>query len=161
MKRYMCGGRKDGNYYPITSESVEGLLVLAEGFATAATIHECTGYPVAVCFDAPNLIPVAKALRTKYKTIHIVLAADNDVYADGNPGLTYAEKAAAHVAGQVIYPEFGDIEQKLTDWNDMAGLFECSSLSITASGIRESLRFSLSHRAVFADGSAAREIITE
>ena len=90
--------------------------------ATGATIHETTGYPVAVCFDAQNLVKVAEALRRKYPTAHFVIAADNDVQTDGNPGITYAMKAAACAHGQVIYPQFGEIafEEKLTDWNDMA-----------------------------------------
>ena len=38
-------------------------LCIAEGFATGASIHEATGLPVAVAFNAGNLEPVAKALR--------------------------------------------------------------------------------------------------
>ncbi len=121
MKRYMSGGRTSGNYYPITSASVVDVLVLAEGFATGATIHECTAYPVAVCFDAQNLVKVAESLRRKYPAAHFVIAADNDVMTPNNPGMEYATKAAARSRGQVIYPQFGELgyEEKLTDWNDM------------------------------------------
>ncbi|HRQ59181.1 MAG TPA: DNA primase, partial [Azoarcus taiwanensis] len=38
------------------------ILLVAEGYATAASLHEATGLPVAVAFDAGNLLPVAEAL---------------------------------------------------------------------------------------------------
>lgn len=60
LKRYMLHGRKTANYYPIAAAPVADVLVLAEGFATGATIHECAGYPVAVCFDAQNLTSVSE-----------------------------------------------------------------------------------------------------
>ena len=119
-KLYMTGGRKDGNYYPIAATSVGDVLVLAEGFATGATVHECTGYPVAVCVDAQNLVSVAVSLRRKYPTAHFVFAADNDSGVKGNPGIAYATKAAARTRGQLVWPQFGEITERLTDWNDMA-----------------------------------------
>ena len=33
------------------------ILIIAEGYATAATIHEATGYPVAVVWSANNIMP--------------------------------------------------------------------------------------------------------
>ena len=41
------------------------VLLLAEGYATAASVHQATRRPVAVCFDAGNLVHVAKALRER------------------------------------------------------------------------------------------------
>ena len=48
-KRYLTGGRKAGCYFDIGQP--DGVLCVAEGFATGASIHEATGYAVAVAFD--------------------------------------------------------------------------------------------------------------
>jgi len=75
-KRFLPGGRKRGCYFAIGTPDVG--LCIAEGFATAASIHESTGCAVAVAFDACNLIEVARALRDKFPSIHLVICADDD-----------------------------------------------------------------------------------
>ena len=57
-KLFMPGGRKRGCMFWIGEPSDR--IVIAEGFATGASIHEATGLPVAVAFDAGNLEPVAR-----------------------------------------------------------------------------------------------------
>ena len=86
--------------------------------ATAATIHEATGQPVAVCFDAGNLKPVAEALRAKFPDIKLIICADNDRFADGNPGVTKATAAAQAVGGLVVVPQFPDGTEG-SDFNDL------------------------------------------
>ena len=51
---------------------------LAEGFATAATIHQCTEEPVISCLNADNLMVVAEYFKKKYPDTTFVIAADND-----------------------------------------------------------------------------------
>ena len=63
-KKFLSGGRTGGCYYQIGGVP-EKMLYVAEGFATAATVQETTGKPVAVAFNAGNLKPVAQALRKK------------------------------------------------------------------------------------------------
>ncbi|MCB9973559.1 MAG: toprim domain-containing protein [Rhodospirillales bacterium] len=110
-KRFLSGGRKKGCYFAIgvLAES----LCIAEGYATAATLHESTGLSVAVAFDAGNLMAVALAIRAKFPTIDIILCADNDTETDGNPGLTKAREAAAAVNGLLAVPtvpgDFNDL----------------------------------------------------
>ena len=48
------------------------IVLVAEGYATAASLHMATGFPVAVAFDAGNLVHVAKALRARYRGVRIV-----------------------------------------------------------------------------------------
>ena len=67
---FCAGPRRAGPYFAIGEP--DGVLCLAEGFATAASIHEATGYAVAVAFDAGNLVPVAVALRAKFPDLRIV-----------------------------------------------------------------------------------------
>ncbi len=106
-KRFLAGGRKRGLYYPV-GRAVNEVVCVAEGYATAATIHEVTGHPTAVAFDAGNLEPVACALRAKFPSAAIVVCADDDAATAArlgvNPGLVNAQRAAAAVGGVVAMP---------------------------------------------------------
>src|SRR5262249_27530129 len=75
-KRFLTGGPGKGGYFSIGKPS--GTVCIAEGFATAASVHEATGYAVAVAFNAGNLLAVALALRDKLPAARIVICADND-----------------------------------------------------------------------------------
>lgn len=103
-KTFLTGGRKRGCYYAIGRP--EGDLCICEGYATAASIHEATGYATASAFDAGNLEPVARALRGKFPRLRLILCADNDTETAGNPGLRYAEAAARAVRGFLAFPSF-------------------------------------------------------
>lgn len=54
------------------------IVLIAEGYATAASLHEATGLPVAVAFNANNIPHVARALRKRYRTAYLLLCADDD-----------------------------------------------------------------------------------
>lgn len=103
-KKFLSGTAVAGCYHAIGNPPDEALL-LAEGFATAATLTEATGYPCAVAFFAGNLKPVALTLRAKYPVIQIVICADAD-----DAGRTAAAQAAAAVNGLVVEPEFNEKE---------------------------------------------------
>jgi putative DNA primase/helicase len=103
-KMFMPGGRVKGCYFSIGKP--RGALIISEGLATGASIHECTGHAVAVAFNAGNLASVALALRTKYPTLKIIIAADNDDQTPGNPGMTKAKTAADAVGGVLAVPVF-------------------------------------------------------
>lgn len=103
-KRFLTGGRISGCYCAIGR--VSDTLLLAEGFATAATLHQATGHAAAACFSCGNLLAVAQALRGKFPRLRLVLCADNDVNTPGNPGLTKAREAARAVGGFVAIPRF-------------------------------------------------------
>lgn len=121
-KRFLKGGRVTGCYCPIGE--ISDHLLIAEGFATACSIHEHTGKPVAVAFNAGNLKPVALAIRKKYPRIKITIACDNDHGTEKktgiNPGLEKGLAAAAAVGGDYIYPVFDHVEDAtgLSDFND-------------------------------------------
>lgn len=126
-KRFMPSGRVKGCYCAIGKPS--GRLVVCEGYATGATIHEDTGSAVAIAFNAGNLLPVAKALRGKFPCITLVIAADDDWKTDGNPGLTAATEAARAVGALLAVPKFTGLPRgdKDTDFNDLhrlAGMVE-------------------------------------
>lgn len=92
-KRFLSHGRKRGCYFAIGKPN--GTIILAEGYATAASIHEASGQAAAVAFDAGNLKHVAEALHTKYPDTKLIVAADNDESGAGEraakeTGLPYA-----------------------------------------------------------------------
>ena len=103
-KLFMSGGRVKGCYFGIGK--LRGTLILCEGFATGASIHECTGHAVAVAFNSGNLEAVAVALRIKYPDIKIIIAADDDHQTPGNPGLTKATAAVKAACASLAVPVF-------------------------------------------------------
>ena len=122
-KKFLTGGRTAGCYFSIGTMKGAAALCIAEGFATGATIHEATGYPVAVTFTAGNLLAVAKTMRDKFPALPLILCADDDYQTEGNPGISKATEAARSVGGLVAVPDFGtDRPDKATDFNDMAQL---------------------------------------
>ena len=117
-KRFMLGGRVKGCYHSIGKPV--GVLIVCEGYATGASIHEATGHAVAVAFNAGNLEAVALALRAKYPALKIIVAADDDHLTDGNPGMTKATAAALAVGGLMAVPTFpAGRPDKATDFNDL------------------------------------------
>lgn len=103
-KRFLTGGRTAGCYFAM-GRLTDSLLV-CEGFATGATLFQATGDAVAVAFNAANLPAVARALRSKFPNLRMVICADNDTNTKGNPGLTRAYEAARAVGGFVAVPRF-------------------------------------------------------
>ena len=120
-KRFLTGGRVAWCYFSMGNPEGAAALCIAEGFATGATIHQATGYPVAVAFNAGNLGLVAKAMRERFAELRLIICADDDVATVGNPGITKATEAARSVGGLVAIPDFGnDRPQGATDFNDLA-----------------------------------------
>jgi putative DNA primase/helicase len=122
-KRFLTGGRKAGCYFSIGTMKNAAALAVCEGFATGASIHEATGHPVAVAFDAGNLGSVALAMREKFPNLPLILCADDDHRTEGNPGVAKATNAAQAVGGLLAIPVF-DASRPInsTDFNDMAAL---------------------------------------
>jgi len=120
-KKFLFDSKVTGHFFLIGETETSVPLYIAEGFATAASIHKAMGgQQVAVAFNANNLKPVAQALRSHWSEREIVLCADDDVKTSGNPGLTAARDAAQAVGGTVAAPDFGaDRPSGATDFNDL------------------------------------------
>ena len=119
-KWFMAGGKIEGGYYPMAGAADDkSTIIIAEGFATAATIRETLNIPVIVGFNAGNLIKAAAAIRMKYPDATIIVAADNDRFRkDGNIGVEKATEAAGSIGGFVIQPDFPEDDTNGKDWND-------------------------------------------
>lgn len=114
-----AGLAKAGHFHTIGV--IRDLVLIAEGYATAATLFEATGIPTVVAFDAGNLQPVAVAIHKRYKHARILICADDDFQTEGNPGISKASAAALAVGGAWIAPQFAaERLTKLTDFNDLA-----------------------------------------
>ena len=116
-KRFLSGGKKKGCFFLIGS--LADNVFVCEGYATGATIYECTGEPVVVAFDAGNLKPIVEALHKKYPHLKMILCADNDCYGEINTGVEKAKEAAKSVGAKVVIPSFKDTSTQPTDFNDL------------------------------------------
>ncbi|QSV46081.1 AAA family ATPase [Geobacter benzoatilyticus] len=133
-KNFKAGTAISGHFSPI-GDFTGGAFLIAEGYATGATLHEVTGYPVAVAFNAGNLKPVSEAFRAQYPDAALIVCADDDHATGGNPGLTKATEAAQAVGGFLAVPCFPEGRgAKDTDFNDLARLagLEAVMASISA-----------------------------
>lgn len=80
-KKFLTHGAKRGRFH-IISEPIgsPSMFSISEGYATGATVYELLKQPVAVAFDAGNLLPVAQAIRRRWPEIPIYILSDNDLY---------------------------------------------------------------------------------
>jgi phage/plasmid primase-like uncharacterized protein len=120
-KLYHSGAQTGSRFWQIGTMDEPGTLYVAEGFATAATIHEVTNRPCIVAYSASNLVPVTGILREIHgATQDIVIVADNDA---SGVGQRYAEQASAkHGARMVMPPDLGDANDYKQAGNDLAAL---------------------------------------
>ncbi|HAT7753348.1 TPA: DUF1738 domain-containing protein [Legionella pneumophila] len=132
-KRFAKDSRKEGCFHVLgglAKLAETPVIVIAEGYATAATLKEATDLPVVVsAFDSGNLKAVAKTLRERYPHTPIIVAADDDKHLEQskgiNPGKEKAGEAANAVNGFIVLPTFAPDEQSLnprqfSDFNDLA-----------------------------------------
>ena len=110
-------GRAKGLCYAIGQIDPAKTLVLCEGFATGATLHEQAGLPVLCSFSASNLLPVAQDARARWPAIDLLIAGDDDRTTHGNPGRTLATQAAVQTRARLAFPEFEPGEPG-SDFND-------------------------------------------
>ena len=120
-KLYHPGGQTGGKFWMLGTLDEPGTLFVAEGFATAATIHEVIGRPVVVAYSTSNLVPVTGALREMYgETQDIVIVADHD---QSGVGQRYAEQASAKYGARMVMPPIpGDANDYVQSGHNLAGL---------------------------------------
>ena len=139
---------KQGHFALIGAPTAHGVMLLGEGYATCATLHEATGLPVVVAFDAGNLLHVAKAVAKRYPGTKLLICGDDDhvgkcracgaytpvatpecmhcgqPHQAKNAGREGAQVAALAVGGEVLLPHFPwerpqDAKGE-SDFNDLA-----------------------------------------
>lgn len=160
-KRFAKGGRKSGLWHELGETADAEVILIAEGYATAASVHEATGRPAVVAFDAGNLAPVAKALRKLYPRALLVVCGDDDRASHEkkgvNPGRDKATTAAKAVRGTAAFP--APLPDGATDFNDLylhAGLDAVRDLIETAIARTQVAQQSAADQQYAAEPSPAR-----
>lgn len=106
-KRFLSGGQVKGGYAVVgDAGQISGGIVIAEGYATAASIHQATGKPVIVVFNAGNMVTVSERLAKNLPVdVPVMLAVDNDA---SQTGIKKARQAAEFFGGRAVavQPEF-------------------------------------------------------
>lgn len=78
-KTFMLGSQIAGAYMKIGDfDTRPDLIYVVEGYATGCSVHEATGAPVVVAFNAGNLDSVTATVRKKYDQAKVVIAGDDD-----------------------------------------------------------------------------------
>lgn len=131
-KDFLKGGTTKGAFFVIGDLPSADTVIIAEGYATAATLHEATGYPAIMAIDSGNLKPAAEILKKLHPAKRFIIASDNDRKDDGtNPGVKAATVAAKAIKAALAIPQFadGDIQswrekhgKSPSDFNDLAAL---------------------------------------
>ncbi len=143
-KRFLPGGPKKGLFHVIGESAavaagadVAPLVLMAEGYATAASLHEASGLLAVVALDAGSLVAVAEALPARFPGARFLVCADDDVGTEArtgkNPGREGADKAVRKLqslgcAAAMLLPH--GLPEGGTDFNDLA----------TSSGLAEVTR---------------------
>jgi putative DNA primase/helicase len=110
-KRMMKGGKAQGSSSPIGDSLKTDIILICEGWATGASLHEATGHLTLVAFSAGNLKAIAAQTRKKYLESEIIICGDNDLSGVGQKA---AREAALICGGKYILPAtIGH------DWNDV------------------------------------------
>ena len=94
-------------------------LIIATGYATSATIYECTDIPVIAVFSDGNIDMAVNSIKRTYPKHSLIIAADNDIHSDDrkiNSGLVYSIAAAKKYDLLLAVPEF---QGKKVDYNDL------------------------------------------
>ena len=153
-KSFLKGGKKQGNFFIIDDKKIKdsSTIFLAEGFATAVSIHLATNKPVAVAFDAGNIEHVLKNLKSIFADKDFIITADNDLYSEKNIGLHKANLAGQKYGAKVLIPNFHNLNLlpndlnpqhlKPTDFND---LHQIAGLEIVKNQIHNSTQMIVRH----------------
>lgn len=127
QKLFLRGGRTSALAHWLGQPQGAAVVLMAEGYATAASIFEATGLPCAVCFTANNLVHMAPAIREAFPHASVLVCGDDDRQSALTTGKNTGREKAASAArivqrsgarAAVAIPE--GLPEGGTDWNDLA-----------------------------------------
>lgn len=143
-KTYWPEGLDKKGHFHLIGSPVD-LILVAEGYATAASLYMATGLPVAVAFDAHNLKHVAENLKKRYSATILICADDDSLstcsscsakidinpstdcpqcgqpHGKKNTGIQSASLAAMELGCHWIPPEFTDKSARLSHYQSNKG----------------------------------------
>jgi len=130
QKQFPFNGTVTGGFFILggkVSDAKEPIM-LAEGFATAATVQQATGRVVICTYNGGNMIAVAEFFAARYPGKSFIVAGDDDHGKKDNAGIKSAIAAAKTVRGEYILPVRKE-GSSATDFNDMAAEYGLSAVS--------------------------------
>ena len=141
-KYFIKGGRVSGCFHligDVAPINAAQWILIAEGYATAASLHSATGYPVAVAFNAHNLQHVAAALRQLHPSKNLLICADDDAASANklgfNTGIKAAQQAAQSVSGFWCQPV--GLLEKQSDFNDLINSIGADAVKAQIMGVMD------------------------
>lgn len=124
-KFFAPGQKVAGLFHAIGSVEDADTIYICEGFATGTSIYQATERCTVVCFNGSNLANVAAELHRAFPEKKYLICGDDDQWTkngkgeDWNAGKEYAEKAAAKIMCEAIFPKFASLDGRPTDFNDL------------------------------------------
>jgi len=112
QKDFLPGAELKGLFWWLGAKN--DVVCICEGFSTAATVYQETGYRVYIAFSSGNLLSVGRLVRERLPKAKIIFCADNDLKNKYNTGIKKANEAACKVRGLVVAPPING------DFNDYA-----------------------------------------
>jgi putative DNA primase/helicase len=107
------------------------VVLICEGYATGCSLHEASGMPVVVAFNAGNLAIVSKAIAKSHPKNRLVICADNDHQTQKktgvNVGLDKARLVSEQLNATLIWPQFQP-DNHGSDFNDVHCQFGLDAL---------------------------------
>lgn len=107
-KLFAKGGRQQGLHVVLGEPGAK--ILIAEGYATGASVRRATGYAAAVAFSWKGLTAIARMIRVSFPDAEIIVCADDDAHLVNHPkigrniGVEAAQDAARAVGGRVAMP---------------------------------------------------------
>lgn len=126
-KLFHPGGASGGRFWWLGDLEASGPIYIAEGFATAATIHETTHRPVVIAYSSHNIPRVAAIMRERFGVAaDLAVVADND---HSGTGANCAAKAAQESGTRTIMPPYPgmDANDYALAGHDLAALLRPAS----------------------------------
>jgi len=118
-KYFLPNGNHKGAYLALGNPANSNRLIIATGYATANTLHNCMELPVYCVFSDGNIDAAMRTIRRKHPDHSITIAADNDIHCDDrkiNSGLVYSTAAAKKYNLLLAVPELNGTK---IDYNDL------------------------------------------
>ena len=107
--------------------------LVCEGYATGCSLHEATGLPTIVAFNAGNLMEVCKLYKATSPWAMLVVCLDNDHQSERkngrNIGLEIGKEVATKLNLKTIWPNF-EHDDAGSDFNDIHCQFGLERLRV-------------------------------
>jgi putative DNA primase/helicase len=121
-KRFKAGGRLKCGALLLGSLTAQSTVLVCEGYATGCSLHEATGLPTIVAFNAGNLMDVCTLYKTTGLCEVLVVCSDNDHQSERkngrNTGLEIGKEVATKLNLRTIWPTF-ESDNDGSDFNDV------------------------------------------